>query len=180
MTFDVNSLLDRPYPPGYKSDCTPLSMASETDRDVHCLKVMIFRIGDDWLGLESRVLKAVTEKKTVHTIPLSKKLIKGVANMRGDLKPVVCLDALIEKKISKQSQDLGFMILISQEKDDWIFIVDELLGIFDISPKNLQNVPVNISKSYGNLIKGLVEIEHKTIAILEEELLFYTLSQSVL
>jgi len=137
------------------------------------LKVLVFRIGHDLLGIESVALKAVTEKKVVHSLPFVKQPLSGVANFRGDLKPVVNLGFLIEKKASSIPES-GFMILISQENEDWVFIVDEVLGLFDILPQDLQNVPASVP---GSLIKGMVNIGEKSVAILEEELLFYTLAR---
>jgi hypothetical protein len=116
------------------------------------------------------------------------------------------------------------MILISQDSEDFAFIADDVLGIFDILPKDLQNVPENLyrnnlknrefgkedpqnfdseraiiaerqgasenqnsevnptqpkpdSSCYFGIIKGIITIDERPVAILEEELLFYTLSR---
>lgn len=174
METDVNRLLDRPYPQGYENEW--LIAAKEPQQEKLHLKILVFRIDADWFGLDTKAVGFVGLKKFVHSIPFLSDPLRGVVNINGDLKPVFSLTALMENKLAKET-DREFMILILQDHDSWVFTVDEILGIFAISPRDLQNVPVNVSKSYGNLIKGLIDVETKTVAVLEEELLFYSLSQ---
>lgn len=175
---DVNKLLDRSYPPGYANEWIELTKKKEGDLPF-ILKVLIFRIEQQWFGLDAKGVGLVMETKPSHRMPTPEgSPIKGVVSVRGDLKPIADLEMLLHGRCTeKKEQGTGFMILISQDRKEWVIRVDEIFGMVSIAQKNLQNVPVNIAKSHGNLIKALVDIEGKRVSILEEELLFYALSQ---
>ncbi|CRX38385.1 chemotaxis protein CheW [Estrella lausannensis] len=177
---DVNRLLDRAYPPGYANEWIELTRKKEEDVPF-ILKVLIFRIQQQWFGLDARGVGLVMEAKPSHRMPTPEgSPIKGVVSVRGDLKPIADLEILLHGRYreNKESGD-GLMILISQDRKEWVIKVDEIFGVVSIAQKNLENVPVNIAKSHGNLIKALVEVEGKRVSILEEELLFYALSEKL-
>lgn len=175
---DINKLLDRSYPPGYANEWIKLTKEKEGDLPF-ILKVLMFRIEQQWFGLDVKGVGLVMETKPSHSMPTPEgSPIKGVVSVRGDLKPIADLEMLLHGRYRKRrEQSAGFMILISQDRKEWVIRVDEIFGMVNITQKNLQNVPVNIAKSHGNLIKALVDVEGKRVSILEEELLFYALSQ---
>lgn len=181
ISSDVNRLLDRAYPKGYANEWVELAKKKDEDSSL-ILKALIFRLGNDWFGLDAKGVGLVMDAKPSHRMPTGESSpIKGVVSVRGDLKPIADLYQLLRGASEEDTRrEKGFMILIAQDSKEWVVKVDEILGIINIPQKNLENVPVNVAKSHGNLIKGIVDVENKKISILEEELLFYALSRLAL
>ena len=52
--------------------------------------------------------------------------------------------------------------------------------MYNIKEKEIENVPVTVTKSSANYLKGIVHWKGKSVAYLDEELLFYSLKRSAL
>lgn len=146
--------------------------------------VVVFRLAREWLALKTICFKEVAYRKNVHRIPhRNPKILLGVVNIEGVLRLCVALHELlnIEYSISKSSK--GFrterMISIAQNKEFWVFPVDEVQGIHVWDLELLQNVPINISKSTANYLSGVMLIDQRSIGLLNEELIFYSLKRAI-
>ena len=67
---------------------------SVLQRDIKTRSILVFRLGEEWLGLASRCLSEVAPAQTIHSLPHQRsRALLGVANVRGAL--VACI-SLVE------------------------------------------------------------------------------------
>lgn len=183
--YEASTLFERAPSQEYIEEWTEslLQALSETPKDI--LSVMVFRIGQEWLALPTVYFKEVTVRRLVHPLPhKNNKILQGVVNLNGELKLYVALDQLLEIESTAYPPRYPYqedrMMAIAKEGDLWVFPVDEIDGIYhweDLS--SLENVPVNVSKSKADYLKGIMKIGNKSIGLLDEELLFASLKRSV-
>lgn len=67
------------------------------------------------------------------------------------------------------------MIVIEIQSNCWVFPVDEILGVYRFSSKQLQDILVVISKTPDTYTKKILTVEGKKINYLDYELVFYEL-----
>ena len=126
------------------------------------------------------------EERPIHRIPHKlNPSLKGLINLKGQLRLCVNLHHLleVERETSKNEEDvLTYNRLLSIQKDGqvWTFPVDEVYGIYRVEVGEIENVPVTVSKSTANFLRGVVPWKGKTISYLDEELLFSSLERSVI
>ncbi len=158
----------------------PLSIEQKRDT----ISVVVFRLAHEWLAMKTSVFKSVILRRQIHCIPhRAQKFLLGVVNVDGELQLCVALNELlgIEYSMSRShhaSHD-DRMIAIAQNKELWVFPVDEVEGIHLWHVAMLENAPVNVSKSASNYLKGIMTIKNKSIGLLDEELIFYSLKRGV-
>jgi chemotaxis-related protein WspD len=150
------------------------------------LSVLVFRLGLEWLALPTIFFKEVASRRMVHHIPhRSDKILKGVVNLNGELKLYVALDQLLEIKTitsslaSATSYQQDRIVAIAKEGDLWVFPVEEIDGIYRWDLAQIENVPVNVSKSTADFVKGIMKMENKSVGLIDEELLFSSLKRSI-
>jgi chemotaxis-related protein WspD len=69
-------------------------VASAVESDVKTRSLLMFRLGEEWLGLATRSLVEVAPLQAIHSLPHQRsRALLGVANVRGAL--VACL-SLVE------------------------------------------------------------------------------------
>lgn len=147
--------------------------------------LLIFRIGDEWLGLSTKFVESIIEKRLVHTVPSTRiDILRGVINVRGQLRLCVNLHSLLEitsEQISVQgaAKKHSRMMVIRRGGEVWVFGVDEVYGAINCDFHDLENVPVNVSKSTTNYLKGIWKWQNQSIGVLDEELLFESLRRFV-
>lgn len=154
---------------------------------LNTLSVIVFRLGKEWLALATVFCKEITHRRPVHTIPhRSGKVLKGIVNLNGELQLYVALHEMmqIETSIEFNPSRLPYqrnrMMAIIKDGEQWTFPVDEVDGIYRWNLLKIENVPVTVSKSALNYIKGIMKMENKTAGLIDEELLFASLKRSLL
>lgn len=177
----ANLLLNRPTDEQYIQEWTDLISHERVESSgENYLSVVIFRLGKEWLALSTGVFSEVTENKLIRRIPHREgEVLRGLVNLRGQLCLCVDLSKLleIESYTDPSKKRTSQMIAIEQNQQRWVFIADEILGIFLCDMDTLKNIPVTVAKSTANYLKGTVTIEGKQVSVLDEELLFYSLER---
>ena len=87
-----------------------------------------------------------------------------------------------EQVIENRKKDIHYkrMIAISKDGNQWIFPVDEVLGVFHFNLDHMKNVPVTVVKSKVNYLKGVISTRGHNIGYIDEELLFASLERSLM
>src|SRR5437667_10341199 len=65
----ARGFFDHPAPEGYLAEWGRLLAAPVTPAESEDLSVLIFRLGNEWLALRTRVVVEVTTPRPVHRIP---------------------------------------------------------------------------------------------------------------
>ena len=184
----VDLLLHRDAPAGYIEEWTNfLVNHKNVSHDAISSSVLSFRLGNEWLAIPTKVFKLVTGLRTIHKIPHKRNtILRGIVNMRGQIRVCVSLEQLLdipsssaESRINPSSVVYRRMLAVEKEGSEWVFEVDEVYGIHIIEDQLLENVPVTVMKSTANYLRGVFEWESKTIGLIDDELLFYSLKRSL-
>ncbi|MGK7931777.1 MAG: chemotaxis protein CheW [Microcystaceae cyanobacterium] len=197
-------LLSREIPPEYAEQWTNLlakpsisteigsvgadTEEKETIRRQDNLSVLIFRLGEEWFALPVWVIKEVTPLCPIHTVPhRSNNIFTGIVNIRGEILMCIALGNVLTvgsseslpyascSLPSQQSSVYARTIVMEIQENRWAFRVDEIVGIHRLDKKNLQDVPVVISKTPDTYTKKILQFEDRKINYLNYELLFYEL-----
>jgi chemotaxis-related protein WspD len=152
---------------------------------LNSLSVFVFRLGKEWLALATIYCKEITHRRPVHVIPhRTGKVLQGIVNLNGELELYVALHELLQIETSidfhaSMPYQRNRMMAIIKDGEQWAFPVDEVDGIYKWNLLKIENVPVNVSKSAVNYIKGIMRMENKSVGLLDEELLFASLKRSI-
>ncbi|WP_234300936.1 chemotaxis protein CheW [Sphaerospermopsis aphanizomenoides] len=176
----------------------PAFVANNT-RIIHTneqISMIIFRIGQERLGLPVKMLQEITTPGVIQPLPhRSNELFLGLVNIRGETLLCAALSHLLQiqpdqknlnnhpnhkTKSSIKLLNLQRMIVAGQGEDKWVFPVDEVHGIFRFHLRELQNAPVVITKSEEGYTRGIFNWEGKKVNYLDSDLLFYTLNHKIL
>ncbi|MDJ0661404.1 MAG: chemotaxis protein CheW [Crocosphaera sp.] len=152
--------------------------------------LIIFRVSQEWLALPAWVVKEITHIHPIHTLPhRSNHVFAGIVNIRGEILMCILLRNLLSlphadlNNKNENFQDSSSivpvvyqrMIVIEIQSNRWVFPVDEILGVYRFSSRQLQDTPVVISKTPDTYTKKILTVEGKNINYLDYELVFYEL-----
>lgn len=181
----ANKLLDRIPDKEYIEEWTTLIQKEKlTEEIINEHSVVVFRLNEEWLAISTLIFAEVATRRKFHHLPhRSSRILLGIVNLRGQLKLCISLSNLLEianTNDRKENEKYNRMMAIKKDDMQWIFPVDEVYGIFRCNFSHLQNVPVTITKSNANYLKGVFAWEGKSVGYLDEDLLFSHLQRSVL
>src|SRR5262245_13292241 len=137
--------LDAPSPPGYLDEWTRRLAVPAEESSADLLGVLIFRLGEEWLGLRVGSMVEVTGPRRGHRVPHRGGRLAGLVNMRCELHLCVHLDQVMrlhkaeggnrKDEAEEAVADSSFilhpssfkrMLVVRREAERWVFPVDEV------------------------------------------------------
>ena len=148
--------------------------------------VVVFRIGDEWLALPTILIKEIASIGAIHSVPHRQNgVMLGLANIRGELLVCVSLQELLGlQQSSKHKHDKhravnGRLMVIQREGSCVVCPVDEVYGIQNFHPREQMPIPATLAKATATYTLALLPWQQKSVGLLDDQLLFYTVDRSL-
>ena len=89
-------LLDRPLPADYRREWTEHFSRAKAPATQGKISAVIFRIGQEWLALPTRVFQEITERRVIHSLPHRRNgIVLGLINIRGRIADLCFTGAIV-------------------------------------------------------------------------------------
>ncbi|HUS67339.1 MAG TPA: chemotaxis protein CheW [Kofleriaceae bacterium] len=177
------ALMERPPPPGYVDEWTDFLAEAKVRAAPRTLAVLVFRVGDEWLGLDTADVIEVAEARSVHRIPHRPgPVLSGLVNIRGQLLLAVSLHGLLRMNTPVAASEGGpvaRLVVIQRAQETWVFVADEVHGVQRFAPGELTPVPVTVAQGAASLSRGLLPMGERLIGYLDGDAVFATLRKAV-
>ena len=189
--------LDAPSPPGYLDEWTRRLAVPVEDVAADLVGVLIFRLGDEWLGLRVGALVEVTGPRRVHRVPHRGGVLAGLVNIRGELHLCLHLDQVLHLRKDEGGRmkeeprpalpgsslfhhsSFSRMLVVRREAERWVFPVDEVDQVHRFAASELTRVPATVGRALARLTRGVFHWQGKAIGLIDDERLFATLRGKV-
>ncbi|GBC63403.1 chemotaxis protein CheW [Desulfonema ishimotonii] len=182
-------ILERDLPDDYRDQWTDVIAAKKEEESPRTISVVIFRIGEEWLALRTRLFAEVIDPERFHSLPhRNNPVLLGVVNVHGELRLCISLRVLLDIEMRTapppERRIYRRMMVIGHDSEQWVFPVDEIHGVHRVAPENFQNVPVTVAKSSATYTQSLFKWrprseDYRNVALLEDELLLISLARSI-
>ncbi|PJZ45768.1 chemotaxis protein CheW [Leptospira brenneri] len=134
------------------------------------LQYLTFLISEELFGLGILYIKEIIEFESVTHVPMMPDYIPGVINLRGNVVPVIDLNARFYKKKTETNRKTCIIITeinVENEIIDVGLLVDAVNEVVDITPESIEEPPSFGSKIRLDFIQGLGKLENKFVIILK-------------
>lgn len=183
---NAKQLLRRAAPAGYLRDATAHYALVPHVQAPGSRSVLVFRVGPEWLALPSTLLDEVAESRPRHTLPHRRSgALLGIVNVRGEL--LACVSIALALGIASNlagpagAQRAGPARLLVLKNDEGRLAcpVDEVLGVRRFHPQDLQALPATVTSAATRYTQAILPWQQRSVALLDAQLLLYTLSRSL-
>ncbi len=177
------AVLDRELPEGYLAQAEWASAPIAQTKTRGASSAVIFRIHREWLALATNVFKEVCEVRSIHSLPHQRNgVVLGIANVRGELLVCVSLSALlgVAKPGTVETAPRGkerLLVAGAADGERLVFPVDEVHGVHRYDSTDLGDAPATIAKAASTYTRAMLSWEHKSVGLLDHELLFESLNR---
>jgi chemotaxis-related protein WspD len=177
-------LLNRALPADYRQDWTEYFASQKKLRESSKASAVLFRIQGEWLALPTQAFQEVAEWRTVHSLPHRRRtIVLGLVNVRGELQVCVSLGHMLglEKMPAPEVLRAAYRRLLvgNWEGNRLAFPVDEVHGPHRFHPEELKTPPATVAKSSPTYTRGILYWEQRAVGLLDADLLFGTLNQTL-
>jgi len=180
-------LLDGAPPAAYLAEWTThVAQPQQTEELETPRSIVVFRIGAEWLALPTAVVTEVANLLPVHSLPHRQSgAVLGLANVRGELLICVSLGEIVgvepSADLSRGRRNAVYrrLLVIRREDVRAVCPVDEVLGIHQVRQRDLKEVPTTVAHATSTYSTALLPIEGRSVGILDDQLVFYSLKRSL-
>jgi len=157
--------------------------AAEPEQETRAgTSLLIFRLGEEWLGLATRTLVEVAPLCPIHALPHPRsRALLGVANVRGALVACLSLAELLGLEASSMVADraLPRMLIIAGPGGNLLVPVDEVAGIHSLDLDSLAATAQASGLTAAKCSRGVVQWQGRSIRLLDEEQLLLAMARSL-
>lgn len=125
------------------------------------MQIVVFKLGEEHFAVETERVQSINDSMNITLVPKSPKHIKGLINLRGNIKSLVDINLLLG--VSSNGEQNNIIILNSQDEEIGIS-VDEVEEVLDIDEKLIQKNNSNQNMQY---IKGVLNHDNKLLTIID-------------
>jgi chemotaxis-related protein WspD len=179
---------------------TTQSLGEYVSREADATSWLVFRIGDEWLGLPTAIFQQVAQLRPIHSLPHRRhRVVLGVVNVRGRLlvcaslarlfgiASVVGQDGRRPEQQGIDARDLARLLVIEPDRDAGehndlgnpiVFPVDAVDGVHRFARADFQEVPATIASMSASHAVAVMAWNGVTVGLLDAAKLFETLNRS--
>jgi chemotaxis-related protein WspD len=184
----ARKLLDRPLPPGYRDEWTrhfarPDEKAPEGEE---VDSVLIFRIGEEWLGLPAGICREIAEPRLVHSLPHRRsEAVRGIVNVRGELLICVSLPALLgigAAAATRGAERIAIfprLVVTGEETRHVAFEVDEVHGLHGYRAHERGAVPATVGRAAASVVETMIPWNGRAVGCLDAKRLLDLIDRSI-
>jgi chemotaxis-related protein WspD len=159
-------------------------LSASVESEVKTRSLLMFRLGEEWLGLATRTLVEVAPQQAIHSLPHQRsRALLGVANVRGAL--VACL-SLVEllgldgaSTVPSGTRIMPRMLIIAANGGPVVVPVDEVDGIHAIDERTLEAASRSGTQASARYTRGVLPFKGRSLRWLDEEQLLSAVTRSL-
>ncbi|MGY2339820.1 chemotaxis protein CheW [Pseudomonas sp. SDO5532_S415] len=159
-------------------------LSASVESEVKTRSLLMFRLGEEWLGLATRTLVEVAPQQAIHSLPHQRsRALLGVANVRGAL--VACL-SLVEllgldgaSTVPSGTRIMPRMLIIAANGGPVVVPVDEVDGIHAIDERTLEAASRSGTQASTRYTRGVLPFKGRSLRWLDEEQLLSAVTRSL-
>jgi chemotaxis-related protein WspD len=160
------------------------AQVTELQRDIKTRSVLVFRLGDEWLGLATRCLSEVAPLQAIHSLPHQRsRALLGVANVRGALVACISLVELLgldsNPVAPTSARVMPRMLILAAEGGPVVVPVDEVEGIHAMDERLLDSASASGTHANARFTRGVLQWKTRSLRLLDEQELLSAVHRSL-
>ncbi len=174
------SLVDRPPPEGYLAEQTDNVAARSTRTRRADRSLLLIRLGNEWLGIDTAAVVEVITDRRIHRIPhRTSGALLGMVNVHGQLQLCASLHRVVGLDEPAARSPVRRLVVTRRDQEFWVFPVDEVFNVVGFGSDEIESAPMTVTAAIGTHTRGVVAWREHKVGYLSMESLFASLRRSL-
>ena len=177
----AEGLRQRAAPAGYFREMAQAVAQPPASREA-TRTALVFRLGRDWLALETSCVVEIAASRAVHRVPHRTGFLAGLVNVRGELLLAVHLGHLLEATPAlpgEHGRHESRMVVIARDGDTWAFAADKVEGVLPVLAADPSPSAATLPPALATVSLGTVPWRDQRVSLLASKPLFDLLRAQV-
>ncbi len=161
-----------------------VAQSSGLPGEIKTRSIVVFRLGEEWLGLPTRCLVEVANVQAIHSLPHQRsRALLGVANVRGALVACISLVELLgldtSSSVHPSARIMPRMLIVTAEGGPVVVPVDEVDGIHAMEAHLLDAASAPGQHTSAKFTQGVLQWKNRSLRLLDEQQLLSAVNRSL-
>ncbi len=144
------------------------------------INVLACRLGDEWLGIPTRILDEVGAPRPVHSVPHRRRgALLGLVNVRGTLTPCISLARVLSLPTGADGATPGpraRLLMVRDGSRQFAVPVDEVDGIHPVRLHAVKPAPATVASHVQAVATNVADCGARRVGLVDPERLLRVLS----
>lgn len=131
-------------------------------------KVIVFKLKDDYYGVPVDQVESIERWEQITRVPNAPSFIKGVMNLRGEILPIIDLQARFEVGEANKTEESRLVVVQNQDLKVGL-IVDEASDVVDLDEDRIDPAPETALANHSTYIYGVAKHTDHLLILLDLE-----------
>lgn len=173
----ARAFFDRTAPEGYLDEWSDrLGGAAEDMAEEDAVSLLVFRLHEEWLAIDTRSVVEVTPVRPIHRIPhRTNRVVAGLVNIRGRLLLGASLHGLLGVEPPEgpgARAPSPRMIVIRQGNETWVVSAEEVSGVQRVPRERLRPVPATLANTAVSYSQAVFDRDGRSVGYLDSRRVF--------
>jgi len=126
------------------------------------------RIADQWFGFPVSVVHDVFMPQNITYVPLARREVAGVLNLRGRI--VTAIDMRLLLELPRREEDARCMAVgIEKGGESYGLLIDEVGEVLSLKDSDFEANPSNLDACWSEISKGVYRLEGTLLVVLDTD-----------
>ncbi len=131
-------------------------------------KVIVFKLKEDYYGVPVDQVESIERWESMTRVPNAPAFVKGVMNLRGEILPIIDLQARFEIGEAEKKEESRLVVVQNQELKVAL-IVDEANDVVDLDQERIDPAPETTQAGHSTYIYGVAKQSDHLLILLDLE-----------
>jgi purine-binding chemotaxis protein CheW len=125
------------------------------------MQIVVFKLGEEHFAVETEKVQSINDMMVITAVPNAPSHIKGLINLRGNIKSLVDINLLLNANSTGDQQNI---IILTVEDEEIGITVDEVEEVLVIDENLIQKMDNEQGSPY---IKGILNYDNILLTIID-------------
>lgn len=125
------------------------------------MQIVVFNLGEEHFAVETEKVQSINDMMEITIVPNAPSYIKGLINLRGNIKSLVDINLLLNANSTGDQQNI---IILTVEDEEIGITVDEVEEVLVIDENLIQKMDNEETSPY---IKGILNYDNMLLTIID-------------
>ena len=125
------------------------------------MQIVVFKLGEEHFAVETEKVQSINDMMEITIVPNAPSYIKGLINLRGNIKSLVDINLLLNANSTGEQQNI---IILTVEDEEIGITVDEVEEVLVIDENLIQKMDDEQTSPY---IKGILNYNNILLTIID-------------
>ena len=125
------------------------------------MQIVVFNLGEEHFAVETEKVQSINDMMEITIVPNAPSYIKGLINLRGNIKSLVDINLLLNANSTGNQQNI---IILTVEDEEIGITVDEVEEVLVIDENLIQKMDNEETSPY---IKGILNYDDMLLTIID-------------